>query len=205
MHTQAAPRAHEAGVPRKISRNVLLVSGSGKGHEAFAGLLRGGVYHISGVASSGGEARRILLSASVDALIVNTPLPDEFGHELAVHGAEMGLGVLVAVKSQLLPEVRARVSGAGVLSIGKPLSRELFAEALSLMDSSQNRQRQLEEENRKLRGKLEELRIISKAKCLLVQFRHLTEEEAHKAIEKQAMDSRITRRTVAQEIIETLG
>ena len=51
--------------------------------------------------------------------------------------------------------------------------------------------------------KLEEMRLVGRAKCMLMQYRGLTEQQAHRQIEKQAMDSRQTRGAVALEILDT--
>ena len=72
----------------------------------------------------------------------------------------------------------------------------------------------LAEENEKLRGeigaltekleaKVADIRIINRAKLLLVQHLQMTETEAHKYIEKQAMDTSMRRRTIAENIIRT--
>ena len=49
---------------------------------------------------------------------------------------------------------------------------------------------------------MKEIRIVSQAKCLLVEKEHLTEAEAHSRIGKLAMDRCISRRAVAEEIID---
>ena len=54
----------------------------------------------------------------------------------------------------------------------------------------------------RMQQKLKDIRVIDKAKCLLIQYERLTEEEAHRAIEKQAMDRRVSRREVAERILE---
>lgn len=190
---------------RTVSRTVLVVSGTKKGQAVLRSLLEGSAYRPAAFAASGGEARRVLLSSSFDAVIVNAPLPDEFGTSLSQYAAEEGTGVLLAVKNEVLDEVSARVSGFGVLTVGKPFSREQFYQALFLLDACRNRIERLESENAKLRLKMEEVRTVCRAKCLLVQYRGLTEQEAHKFIEKEAMDRRITRLAVAQEILREYG
>ena len=49
--------------------------------------------------------------------------------------------------------------------------------------------------------RIDEMRIISRAKLALVQYMGLSEPEAHRYIEKQAMDTRSTRREVAEQIL----
>ena len=59
----------------------------------------------------------------------------------------------------------------------------------------------LREENRRLSRRLEDARLVCRAKCLLIQYGGMTEEEAHHAVERRAMDRRRSRREAAEEII----
>lgn len=59
----------------------------------------------------------------------------------------------------------------------------------------------LEEETQKLRKKLDEIRLIDRAKCVLIEYEHLTERQAHRYLEKQAMDGRLSRRDVAVSLL----
>ena len=61
----------------------------------------------------------------------------------------------------------------------------------------------VEKKNEKLTAKMEEIRIVNHAKWVLIENLGLTEEEAHKIIEKQAMDTRQTRREVAETVLKT--
>ncbi len=185
--------------------SVLLVSQTQAGRELLKELLKGSEYEAAGEAASGGEARRMLISSSFEAMVVNAPLPDEFGHELSLYAAGEGMGVILTVKNELFDEVDARVRSYGVLTVGKPVSRVLFHQALSLLCACQRRLCRYEEENAALRRKMEELRLVSRAKCLLVEFRHLTEGEAHRYLEQEAMDARISRRAAAEKILRLYG
>lgn len=184
---------------------ALLVSGAQRGREQLKTLLEGGGFRAKAMAASGGEARRTLVSSHIDLVVINAPLPDEFGHELACDAAEKGLGAILLVKAELLEEVRAKVAPFGALALGKPLSRERFHEALAMMNVFRARLEKAEGANRKLLAKLEEVKLVCRAKCLLVEYRRLTEPEAHRYIEKEAMDRHLTNRAVAEEILEELG
>ena len=48
---------------------------------------------------------------------------------------------------------------------------------------------------------MEEIRLINKAKFILIKENNMTEEEAHKYIEKNAMDNCVTKVTIAKNII----
>ena len=58
-----------------------------------------------------------------------------------------------------------------------------------------------QKENAKLQVKIDEIKLINRAKCVLMQYLKLTEPQAHRYIEKQAMDTRKTRKEVAQSIL----
>ena len=61
--------------------------------------------------------------------------------------------------------------------------------------------RRYETEKRDLVRRLDELRITSRAKCLLMDQMHLSEEDAHRYLEKQAMDHRMTKLEFAKSVI----
>ena len=48
-----------------------------------------------------------------------------------------------------------------------------------------------------------EIRIVNKAKWLLISELKMSEADAHRYIEKQAMDQCITKRSIAEDIIKT--
>jgi two-component system, response regulator PdtaR len=85
----------------------------------------------------------------------------------------------------------------------KPMDKQLFWSALKLANASYSKMTLLKNENNRLLQKIEDVRVIDRAKCILIQYLKMTEVEAHKYIEKQAMDMRITKKTVAQHILKT--
>ena len=70
------------------------------------------------------------------------------------------------------------------------------------MISAREKIRTIEKKAGKAENKLEEIRIVNKAKWFLIDNEDMTESEAHKYIEKQAMDAGITKQQVAQIIID---
>jgi response regulator NasT len=59
------------------------------------------------------------------------------------------------------------------------------------------------EKDGQLKQKIEDIRVINRAKWILISYMNMNEQEAHRFIEKQAMDMRTTRRTVAEGILKT--
>lgn len=90
----------------------------------------------------------------------------------------------------------------GVLLLSKPFTTPLFLQAMHMAAAGNHRLQRLRQENACLQDKIGQLRLVSRAKCCLVEHAHMTEAEAHRHLEKQAMDTRRDRAEVAQEVLE---
>ncbi|NLL96863.1 MAG: ANTAR domain-containing protein [Clostridiaceae bacterium] len=183
---------------------ALVISCSGKSAVCLANILtEASVTDITTI-SNAGEARRVLIEKDFDLCVINTPLPDEFGEGLARNiAAQKVCVVILIVKSELFEKVSSKVEKDGVITIPKPISKPLFYNALKLTSVMHRRINAIKNENRMLIQKIEDIRIIDRAKCILISHLSLSEPEAHRYIEKQAMDMRQTRRKVAEEILKT--
>lgn len=154
-------------------------------------------------AGDAGEARRMLLNAPVDIVIINTPLKDDFGTELALDLADGSAGVLLLVKNELYDQICYKVEDSGVLTLGKPTSRQGFYSAVKLLTAMTARLSKLEKANHTLQEKMADIRVVNRAKWLLIEHHHMKEQDAHYFIERQAMDTRLSRREVAENIIRS--
>ena len=99
--------------------------------------------------------------------------------------------------------VNAPLNEQGVLLLSKPFSNTLFVQAMHMAAASNHRLQRLRQENARLQDKISQIRLVSRAKCCLVEHAHLTEAEAHRRIEKLAMDTRRDRTEIAQEILDS--
>ncbi|MDR1064737.1 MAG: ANTAR domain-containing protein, partial [Oscillospiraceae bacterium] len=166
-------------------------------------LLPASLGHIAS-ARTAGEARRALTSADFDLYIVNSPISDENGEAFAAALSERLSGeVILLVRAEIFDEVSDRAAERGVITVSKPISRAAFWSAVRTAQASHNRFNMMRRENTKLLQKIEDIKIIDRAKLILISRLSMTEPEAHKYIEKQAMDMRVTRRAVADGILKT--
>lgn len=151
-----------------------------------------------------GEARRLLVEREFDFVIINAPLKDERGESLSIDIAETGMTqVILIVNNEFYEAISQRTEEAGVLTIVKPLSKDMLWSALKLAMSAYNRFKKINRENIKLKQKIEDIRVIDRAKYILFSHYKMSESEAHRYIEKQAMDMRVTRRQIAENILKT--
>ena len=181
---------------------VLIVSGSDNAMETLAQFLHAyGCTNITATAS-GSEARRLTNSIDFALVIINTPLTDEFGHELSISIAEnTSAGVILLCKADIADDVADKVGDYGVCVVQRPMNKSILHQSIRLVEATRSRVLGLKRENSKLMVRIDEMRVINRAKIALMEHRGLPEPEAHRYIEKQAMDTRSTRREVAQQIL----
>lgn len=184
--------------------SALIISSTEKSIAYLSEILEQAAVVKVATVGSAGKARRLLIESDYDLCIVNAPLPDEFGESLARDIAGKGISeVILLVKAEHFEEISGKVEDYGVVTVSKPMSRAFFWNALKLTQAAHKKMQIVQSENRKLLQKIEDIRIVDRAKCVLISYLSMTESEAHKYIEKQAMDMRITRRAVAQEVLKT--
>ena len=153
---------------------ALIVSAGANSNEYIAARLSEMGYSRPVIIPSGAEARRRMSESDFELIVVNAPLPDEFGHELCITAVEQtDAGVVFLVKAAQAEQLLAPLNEQGVLLLSA-----------------------------RLQDKIGQLRLVSRAKCCLVEHAHMTEAEAHRYLEKQAMDTRRDRAEVAQEVLE---
>ena len=187
-----------------LMENVLVVSKTEKGISVIMELLYHNSYSEIIALQSGGDARRLLLERSFDLCIINAPLGDEFGDALAVDiVSKSACQVVLIVSNSVFEQISSEVELAGVLTISKPVDKNVFWNSLKLAKASYYKMSMLKEENEKLQERIKEIRLVDRAKCILIEYLKMTEPEAHRYIERQAMDLRITKLAVAERILKT--
>lgn len=186
----------------KAQHRVLVVSDSDNVCTFIKELLPHAQYSLVW-AKNAGEAKRACVSVQFDLVIINSPLKDDFGIQLATDLSEGSTGVLLFVKSDVAEQVAYKVEELGVFVLPKPTSRQAFCSAVRLLGAFSLRLRKMEEKTKSLRDKMADIRAVNRAKWLLIEKHNMNETDAHYYIEKQAMDLRLPRREVAENIIRT--
>lgn len=185
-------------------QSVLLVSSAQKGTDFLKDLLDEYNNAEITVSHNGSDTRRRVMENTFDVILINTPLTDEFGVDLAEHLAETTVsGIVILVRNENYEEVSFRVLENGIMPVAKPLHREVFYQSLNLAVATRGRLRILEKENSRLKKKLDETRLVDKAKYTLMEHMNMSEAEAHRYIEKQSMDLRLSKLSVAENILRT--
>ena len=185
-------------------RSVLIVTGSDKIYDFMVDLLPQKEFYPVCRANSCGEARRMLVSGPYDILVINTPMPDDFGVELALDYADSPMCIMLLVKDELYNQITYQVIDAGIVTISKPSTKPVVYSSMRLLSATSAKIKRMEKKNRTLEEKMADIRMINHAKWLIIDKKKVTEEEAHHMIEHHAMERRITKREAAREIIDDL-
>lgn len=184
--------------------SVLIVSAVSKFNESIISLLHESKYSPVICVGSISAAKREVLERDYDIILINSPLPDDFGTRFAVNTvSDSSSVVLLFVKSEQYGEIYDKTAQYGVLTLRKPTSPQMVSQSLDFMCAARERLRMLHKKAMSVEEKMEEIRTVNRAKWLLIENLKMTEPDAHRYIEKQAMDRCVTKREVAEGILRT--
>lgn len=188
----------------KTVYSVLVVSSSESLNSALSDLLPEAKYSPVSTACDISSAKRMTAQRSYDFVLINSPLPDDVGIRFAIDTAHLtSSAVLFFVRSEMHDEIYSEVAEHGVFTLAKPTSRAMLAIALSWLASAREGLRKVEKKTISVEEKMAEIRIVNKAKWLLIEELGMDEPTAHRYIEKSAMDRCVSKREVAEGIIKT--
>lgn len=106
---------------------ALIVSAGASSNEYIAARLTEMGYSRPVIIPSGAEARRRMTESDFELIVVNSPLPDEFGHEVCINAVEKtDAGVVFLVKAAQAEQLLGPLSEQGVLLLSKPFSTAFF-------------------------------------------------------------------------------
>lgn len=184
--------------------SVLVVSASDKMREAFRNFLPSTKYSSVVFVTSIAAAKRAVLDKFYDFVIVNTPLGDDFGTSFAIDVSQKSGSVcLMMVKAELVEKINYQVTPYGVFTLSKPVSVSSMEQTLRFLASARERLVSMEKKTDSIEGKMKEIRIVNRAKWALIENLNMSEQEAHRYIEKQAMNKCISKVSIAEEILKT--
>ena len=120
---------------------------------------------------------------------------------LMISGKNPQLQTVLLVRQDSQAQIAYRCRKYPIYVLSLPLRRQILMEMLRMILMMRSLILEKDEELQRMRKKLNEIGLVTKAKCLLIQMRQMTEEEAHYYLEKRAMDDGLAKREVAAEII----
>lgn len=184
------------------SHSILLVSRDSKIISQMSVFLVPPLFELT-TTSDFNEARRLAAERTFNIIIADSG--DGFDTDFAINVADSYSTVLLLVPNEHFDEISYRVEGYGILTITKPFEPFYFYNMIKIAIAVQYKVQILSSQTTKLKVKMEEIKLVNRAKMLLIQNLNMSEPEAHHYLEKEAMDRGLKRTAVAEEILKTYG
>jgi AmiR/NasT family two-component response regulator len=165
-------------------------------------ILNSSGYDIAGAGASGKAAVTLARAAAPDVILMAIELADVDGIEASHEVMRSHPVPIVLITSHSDTATVERAKHAGVMAyLIKPLRAEQLSPAIELAIIRFQDFVALRAENSNLKETLEARKVIERAKGLIMQQRHLTEDQAYTLIKKASMNMRKPMAEIAQAII----
>jgi two-component system, response regulator PdtaR len=162
-------------------------------------------FEVVAEVADGASAVRLTRELTPDLVILDVKMPVMDGIQAAEEIAKDRLSailILTAFSQRDLVE-KARRAGA-MASLVKPFQKHDLLPAVEIAAGRFRELSGLEREVDDLQGRLEARKVVERAKGLLQEKQGLSEADAFRFVQRQAMERRQTMRQVAERVIEQL-
>ena len=184
------------------THSVLVVTKDSKLSQTISAMLVAPLFETD-VLTDFNEARRRASERIYNIILVD--YSDGEGADFAIDTSENLSTILLLAPPAIFEEVSYRVEGYGIITFVNPFDQFSFYTMIKAAIAVQYKVQVLSSQTTKLKVKMEEIKLVNRAKMLLMQNMSMTEQEAHRFIEKDAMDRGMKRTAVAAEIIKRYG
>lgn len=184
------------------SHSVLVVSRDSKIISQISAFLVAPLFELT-TTSDFNEARRLATERSFNIIIADSG--DGYDTDFTINLADSYSTILLLVPNEHFDEISYRVEGYGILTITKPFEPFYLYNMMKIAIAVQYKVQVLSSQTTKLKVKMEEIKQVNRAKMLLMQNMNMSEQEAHRYIEKEAMDRGMKKTAISEEIIKTYG
>ena len=151
------------------------------------------------------EARRAVEREKIALMVIFSPLKDEEEIPRLFDMAERrGIAAGYIVGREIYGETAYRLEGRNVFVVAYPLQMDQVLQLVSFLHQVQRRFWLVLSEQERLQRQVQDIQIAYRVKCLLVEKREMTEEEAHHFIEQEAMNTGLSKREAALKILKEL-
>lgn len=159
-------------------------------------------HEIVGEAATGEEAVILAAQTEPDVVVMDIVMPDGDGIEAARRIAEQSPTPVVFLSGHFDEELLEGVVASGGLAyLLKPATSGQLQAALTLARERFREMKDLRDQTRRLEQALEARKLVTRAKGLLMRRHGLTEEEAHRRMQKEASRSNMKLVQLARAIL----
>lgn len=180
--------------------SVLLVTKDPKLSQLVSVMLMPPLFEVD-ILSDFNEARRRVSERVYNIILAD--YADGEGSDFALDASDSLSTILLLTPPAIFEEVSYRVEGYGIISVTNPFDQFYFYNMIKAAIAVQYKVQILSSQTTKLKNKMEEIKLVNRAKMLLMQNLNMTEQEAHHYIEKEAMNRGLKKTSVAENVVKT--
>ncbi|MGN1126782.1 MAG: ANTAR domain-containing response regulator, partial [Ruminococcus sp.] len=149
-------------------KKAIVVSKQSNNAKALQSLLTEEGFDDVLVLENSSDAKEVVALDEYDLIVINTPLENETGLELAAFcGEKTTSSIMVIVREEKAIEVAQMMTSRGIMVISKPINKHLFHHYLMFSECFKKRMNRVVKENTKLKSQVETMKLVNRAKLLL--------------------------------------
>ena len=179
--------------------NIIVVFPKAESAKSVRNILRKSGYTVDAVCSTGAQALQAANGLDSGIVICACRMPDMMYSELYEYLAPRFEMLLIGSKSQINEREIEDIVG-----LSTPLKVYELLQTVEMISCAFARKKKKRRQAPRARSE-EENHIISEAKALLMERNHFSEEEAHRYLQKNSMDSGTGLLETAQMVLSLIG
>lgn len=179
--------------------NIIIVFPKIENAKSVRSILQKGGYTVDAVCCTGAQALRAAADLDSGIIISTYRLKDMVYSELHEYLAPRYDMLLIGSESQI-----AQRETADIVGLSTPLKVRELLQTVEMMSGEYVRKKKKRKQSPRTRT-AEEKHAIAEAKVLLMERNHLSEEEAHRYLQKRSMENGTGMLETAQMIVSLMG
>ena len=180
-----------------MQEKIIIAINNSEVTEKINTLLLNEGYQVISTTKSGNELIRMVRNYDVQLVLIGYKLTD-----MTVMEVYNKIGELTKFLAIVNEPYKSFVKEeSDIFCISSPINNIVLLNTIDIIIQSERRINKFKEKVIKLEHKIEDRKIIDKAKGKLMKEKALSEEEAFRCIQKRAMDERKVLRDIAEEIL----
>ncbi|TRW95886.1 ANTAR domain-containing response regulator [Candidatus Methylobacter oryzae] len=180
--------------------NILLIENETAGRLLKNILVTEG-YSVVDTAKSKSNIQSLVMDGSFDLVIFNIDSPKKYFQDIHYISQHRTLPVIIFAADETADTINQIVKAGVSAYIVNGLEAGRINSIIAIAVARFKEQQRLRSELEKTKAKLEERKLIDRAKGILIKARGFTEDDAYHALRKLAMDRNITIGEMAKNII----
>lgn len=154
--------------------------------------------------TDGSNIRELFASREYDLLITILPVESRSALEdISFISHSYMTGQIVFSPARIYDEISSRLAGTNTVILPRSAPKSMILSAIQCTAAYKAKLDMLKNENASLRNTVNEMKLVNRAKCVLMEYLRISEKDAHRQIQKRAMDNRTTLTEIAADIIKT--